>query len=73
MTQVSIGLNEAGRNKVSLSAGVGNDLQISWVLTDEQLAFLVARGVAILKSRAEFHALGAMSRRDELLSILGAV
>lgn len=69
-TQVSISLNESGRNSTTLGATVGNDLQVKWQLTDTQLLHLVSQGVSILTRRAQHNAYVAGDFDHEIRKIL---
>lgn len=70
MTEVSISLTENGRDSTLLSAIVGNDLQVKWQLTDQQLTLLAARAISIIQSRARSKVLNAEGLRYEIIKAL---
>jgi hypothetical protein len=66
VSEVAIGLCEAGRNRTVLSANVGNELVVKWDLTDVQLALLASQAVNIVRRRAEHGAFEAGALRAAL-------
>lgn len=70
MTDVSISLSPSGRDSTRLAANVGNDLLVSWHLTDEQLMYLAAEAVRIIKNRAQNGILKASGMEEIILEAL---
>lgn len=72
MTHVTISLNSSGHGSAMLSAGVGNDLSVSWVLTDTQLAYLAAQAVSIIETRNRMGLFNAEEMKGMILKALSA-
>lgn len=69
-TLVSIGLNTAGFDRVALVGSVGNDMNVTWYLTDSQLGFLLGQGIQILRSRYQSKQLDMADMKNQLLELL---